>query len=267
MTSIDTGDQPAVPVPPASTSSAGPTRSISSHDPHTPVTPATTAAPARPRHATPSAATSEPRLSLGDGNIYTPHAGSMIIQVQRESGLQSRTIILSPRQVRILGFLTSRTGKLLAAACSAAIVLVALEAARVPLLTSRIARMEHTADRLDTLERSLTALQKRYDQVRTMMGADAATHVAATLAPTPPLAPATATAPPGDAATGAGPAFVRGTRVSPTEGLGAVSAPVAATPVSRARRSRRRARAASADTADAAEPDSGAAPNPQAEPQ
>ena len=38
----------------------------------------------------------------GYGNIYTPHAGAMIIHVQRESGLANRMIILSPRQVRLL---------------------------------------------------------------------------------------------------------------------------------------------------------------------
>ena len=37
----------------------------------------------------------------GYGNIYTPHAGSMIIQVQREGGLANRTIVLSPRRVRL----------------------------------------------------------------------------------------------------------------------------------------------------------------------
>src|SRR6185437_16243707 len=110
-----------------------------------------TAAPATPASHTP-----EPRL--GYGNIYTPHAGSMIIQVQRESGLQSRTIVLSPRQVRLLRLLTSRSGKLVAAVAVCIFVTVAAEAARVPTLTHEIGRMEHTATRLDTLERSLTAL-------------------------------------------------------------------------------------------------------------
>lgn len=109
-----------------------------------------------------------PRLSYG--NIYTPHAGSMIIQVQRESGLQSRTIVLSPRQVKMLGFLTSRAGKLLVAGSAALVAFLVIEAARIPSLTVRITRMEHTATQLDTLEHSLAELQKRYDQVRTMMG-------------------------------------------------------------------------------------------------
>ena len=37
----------------------------------------------------------------GYGNIYTPHAGAMIIHVQRESGLANRTIIFTQRQVRL----------------------------------------------------------------------------------------------------------------------------------------------------------------------
>lgn len=116
---------------------------------------------------TPTPVTS-PRLSYG--NIYTPHAGSMIIQVQRESGLQSRTIVLSPRQVRILNFFASRAGKILAACLALVAIALTVEAVRVPGLTYRISRMEHTAQRLDSLERSLSEVQKRYDQVRAMMG-------------------------------------------------------------------------------------------------
>jgi len=41
----------------------------------------------------------------------------------------------------------------------------------VPMLTYRISHMEHDAARLDTLERSLAELQKRYDQVQRMLGA------------------------------------------------------------------------------------------------
>ncbi len=107
----------------------------------------------------------------GYGNIYTPHAGSMIIQVQRESGLQNRTIILSQRQVRILRFLTSRSGKFIIAGMACALLLIGFEAARVPLLTVRIATLQHTTTRLDTLEHSITELQKRYDQVQHMLGA------------------------------------------------------------------------------------------------
>jgi hypothetical protein len=107
----------------------------------------------------------------GYGNIYTPHAGSMVIQVQREGGLQSRTIVLSPRQVRLLRFFMSRGGRILAGVTAIVVLTLSVEAARVPMLTRRLATFEHTATRLDTLERSLAELQKRYDQVQRMLGA------------------------------------------------------------------------------------------------
>jgi hypothetical protein len=116
------------------------------------------------------ASQTESRKPEGYGNIYTPHAGSMIIQVQRESGLQNRTIVLSQRQVQLLRFLTSRSGKIIAATALAVLIIIAAQAARVPTLTYRIASMQHTVVRLDTLERSLAELQRRYDQVQHMLG-------------------------------------------------------------------------------------------------
>lgn len=108
------------------------------------------------------------------GNIYTPHAGQMIIQVARESGLQHRTFVLSQAQVRILRFLfRSRASRIGAIAGAVLLALVVSQAARVPMLTYRISHMEHDAARLDTLERSLAELQKRYDQVQRMLGASA----------------------------------------------------------------------------------------------
>ena len=71
----------------------------------------------------------------GYGNIYTPHAGSMVIQVQREGGLQSRTIVLSPRQVQLLRFFLSRSGRVLGVIVAVAAIGLAVEASRVPVLT------------------------------------------------------------------------------------------------------------------------------------
>jgi hypothetical protein len=106
------------------------------------------------------------------GNIYTPHAGSMIIQVARESGLQHRTFVLSPGQVRLLRFIfRSRASRIAGIVAAVLLALVVSQAARVPMLNYRIAHMEHDAARLDTLERSLAELQKRYDQVQRMLGA------------------------------------------------------------------------------------------------
>ena len=242
----------------------------------------------------------------GYGNIYTPHAGSMIIQVQRESGLQSRTIVLSGRQVRVLRFITSRTGKILAACAAAIAVLLIVEAARVPTLTGQIARMQHTAQRLDTLERSLSELQKRYDQVRTMMGGDAPNDgghgvpAAVGFAPAPTLpsrVPANArgsgsagtdasmdlspdvsrnvSRAPRDAATDA-PAN-GSADANPTAGAAAASpassgdqpadSTAGAVPTPRARRPRRTRAPEAIVPAVPPPPDSGAPPSPEAEPQ
>ena len=110
----------------------------------------------------------------GYGNIYTPHAGSMIIQVQREGGLANRTLVLSPRQVRLLRFFGSRVGIGVGLLVLASWAFFAVQAARVPLLTSRIVSMERDAKRLDTLERALAALQVNYSQVQHMLGASPA---------------------------------------------------------------------------------------------
>jgi hypothetical protein len=106
------------------------------------------------------------------GNIYTPHAGQMVIHVARESGLQSRTFVLTQGQVRLLRFFfRSRASRIAAIVAAVVLALVISQAARVPMLTYRISHMEHDAARLDTLERSLAELQKRYDQVQRMLGA------------------------------------------------------------------------------------------------
>jgi murein DD-endopeptidase MepM/ murein hydrolase activator NlpD len=110
----------------------------------------------------------------GYGNIYTPHAGSMIIQVQREGGLANRTIILSPTRVRMLRFVLSRTGMIIGGALAVVFVFFGIQAARVPFLTRRLATMEIDAKRIDTLQQTLGQLQKRYEQVQTMLGASPA---------------------------------------------------------------------------------------------
>ena len=139
----------------------------------------------------------------GYGNIYTPHAGSMIIHVQREGGLANRTLVLTPRQVRLLRWLMSRRGVMLGLAIGASWAFFAMQAARVPLLNSRIRRMEHTTARLDTLERALGEMQRRYDQVQHMLGAT--TPGVAPAATTPPAPPAGAPATGTDASSGTSP--------------------------------------------------------------
>lgn len=124
----------------------------------------------------------------GYGNIYTPHAGSMVIQVQRELGLANRTIVLSPRKVRLLRFFTSRVGKGIAIVLGLSWIVLAYLALRVPLLTNRLQNLEHTAQRLDTLETTLSRLQYRYNQVHRLLGPSAA-PAAAVSAAAPAAAP------------------------------------------------------------------------------
>lgn len=111
----------------------------------------------------------EKSAERGYGNIYTPHAGAMIIHVQRESGLANRTIIFSQRQVRLF-----RAGAIVLASLIAfgavSWIFLAAQAARVPLLTRRVATLQHDVARVDTLQRSLNELAARFQQVQHMMG-------------------------------------------------------------------------------------------------
>jgi 2-iminoacetate synthase ThiH len=49
-----------------------------------------------------------------------------------------------------------------------------VQAARVPLLTWRITHLEQDAQRIDSLQKTLTQLQSRYEQVQRMLSAPAA---------------------------------------------------------------------------------------------
>jgi murein DD-endopeptidase MepM/ murein hydrolase activator NlpD len=111
--------------------------------------------------------------SQGYGNIYTPHAGSMIIQVQRESGLANRTLIFTQRQVRLLR-LALYIGAVLLTVGSISWVYLAAQAARVPFLTSRVASLTKEVKQLDTLQARLAEMERRFLQVQQMMGATGA---------------------------------------------------------------------------------------------
>ena len=117
----------------------------------------------------------------GYGNIYTPHAGSMIIQVQREGGLANRTIVLSERSVRMLRFLLSRTGVALSVIFIASWIFFAVQTLRVPALTGHIEDMRADARKMDTLQITLNELQRRYEQVQRMLGAGPVAPAAAAL--------------------------------------------------------------------------------------
>ena len=109
----------------------------------------------------------------GYGNIYTPHAGAMIIHVQRESGLANRMIILSARRVRFL-----RIGGIVAAVVLVLGVLswfyLARQAARVPDLSKQVTALQRDVQQLDTLKRALAEVEGRFQQVQKMMGASTA---------------------------------------------------------------------------------------------
>ena len=111
------------------------------------------------------------RLRNGYGNIYTPHAGSMIIQVQRETGLANRTIVISQRQVAMLRLIGSRLGVIGATVFLATWLLFAVQSVRVPALSGRIAELEQENRRIDSLQVALSRMHGRYDQVRQMLAA------------------------------------------------------------------------------------------------
>jgi murein DD-endopeptidase MepM/ murein hydrolase activator NlpD len=117
-----------------------------------------------------SAEPAEKKPRNGYGNIYTPSAGSMIIHVQRESGLANRTIVLTLRQVHLL-----RRGAYVLGGLLVIVILswlyLASQAARVPMLTRQIESMQSDVQQLDTLRSTLNGLESRFQQVQTMLGA------------------------------------------------------------------------------------------------
>jgi hypothetical protein len=173
----------------------------------------------------------------GYGNIYTPHAGSMIIQVQRESGLQNRTLVLSPRQVRLLRLATSRYGLIAATLIVGSWAFFAVQAARVPLLRNRIVSMEQDAAKLDTLQHTVVELQRRYEQVQRMMGVAPAVTALPTDEPrTQAVRPEPAPTETPDASSGASaPAAVPATDVAATGTSANVSAGTTTSAASRRR--------------------------------
>lgn len=109
------------------------------------------------------------RLRNGYGNIYTPHAGSMIIQVQRENGLANRTIIISERHVALVRVIGSRLGLSALAVFLGTWLLFAVQSVRVPVLAVRIAELERDNRRIDSLQVALSRMHGRYEQVRQML--------------------------------------------------------------------------------------------------
>jgi hypothetical protein len=111
------------------------------------------------------------RLRNGYGNIYTPHAGSMIIQVQRESGLANRTIVISERQVALVRLIGSRIGVVAVVLFLGTWLVFAVQSVRVPVLSIRIAELERDNKRIDSLQVALSRMHGRYEQVRQLLAA------------------------------------------------------------------------------------------------
>ena len=136
------------------------------------------------------------RLRNGYGNIYTPHAGSMIIQVQRETGLANRTIVISERQVALLRLLGSRIAVVAATIFLATWLLFAVQSVRVPALSGRIAELEQENRRIDSLQVALSRMHGRYEQVRQMLAAVGGKVPSVAAPDATPNATASASAPP-----------------------------------------------------------------------
>ena len=108
------------------------------------------------------------------GNIFSRNSGSMYVHVQRENGLAHHTMVLRPWQVQALRVLTSKWFLIALGVGLASWGYFAVQAARVPLLTWRITHLEQDAQRIDSLQKTLTQLQSRYEQVQRMLSAPAA---------------------------------------------------------------------------------------------
>ena len=93
----------------------------------------------------------------------------MYVHVQRENGLAHRTMVIRPWQVQLLRLLMSKWFLVVLASGLASWGYFAVQAARVPLLTQRIAHLEHDAQRIDSLRTTLTQLQTSYEQVERML--------------------------------------------------------------------------------------------------
>lgn len=128
------------------------------------------------------------------GNVFGRGSGSMFIHVQRESGLAHRNLVLRPWQVQALRLVTSRWFAAVITATVLSWGYFAVQTARVPFLTRRIAHLEQDAAKLDTLQATLNQLQRRYDQVQQMLSASARPSTPSAAEPAKPGTPSTANA-------------------------------------------------------------------------
>lgn len=110
-------------------------------------------------------------------------AGTLYVHLQSGTGVEHRTIVLSPRHVRVLRTLWSPWGAVLVFAILSSWVYFAVESSRVPFLTRRVADLEAEGVRIDTLRAKLQSLQRQYDQVQRMLGLPSSGTVDSATAP------------------------------------------------------------------------------------
>ena len=129
-----------------------------------------------------TARTRRERSSNRHGNLFSRDAGSMLIHVQRESGLAHHTMTLRPWQVQILRVVASKWCVAILAIGLLSWGYFAMQAARLPFLQDRVTILEQDARRLDTLQLRLKELQGRYDQVQKMLSTPVVAPVVAAAA-------------------------------------------------------------------------------------
>jgi hypothetical protein len=117
--------------------------------------------------------------------IVVPHGGS---------DLGTRSFEVSYRRLRLAG-LVVLVAVTLWVVSMASWVLVAAQAARVPLLKHQIAQLQAENARVVQLAQTLRRLEARYEQVRQMLGADRGDSTGVWLPPADPAADSTAAAP------------------------------------------------------------------------
>jgi hypothetical protein len=103
--------------------------------------------------------------------LLSRESGALFVHVHTETGVEHRTIVLSPTRVRLLRWLVSPWSMVLGVVFTGSWIFLAVLAARLPATVTRVAELELEAVRLDTLEAHLMDLQLRYDQVTRMLGA------------------------------------------------------------------------------------------------
>jgi hypothetical protein len=123
--------------------------------------------------------------STGHGDVFERGSGMMHIHVHRENGLAHGSLVLKPWQVQALRMVASRWFVIGLTIAGVSWAYFAFQTARVPFLMRRIAHLEQDSAKIDTLQATLSQVQKRYDQVQQMLSASAKDAPATSKTPAP----------------------------------------------------------------------------------